>query len=158
MCREEAKELDSIATQYADTVAKDFAFFGIIKEVNVDDEGLSDFSTKYYPGRQLYLDEALDFYNLLGDGTVRKMSLLRTFLSPIKLYRSLKEIGRRHTEKGIEQNMKGEGLVQGGVIVFDAEAKPRYAYQEKTGDELPTEEILAALREVKGMADDSMEL
>jgi hypothetical protein len=138
-------------------VAKDFAFFGIIKEVGVDDGGLAEFSASYYPGRQLYLDEALDFYHLLGDGTVRKMSLLRTLLSPIKLYRSIKEIGRRHSEKGIEQNMKGEGLVQGGVVVFDSEAKPRYVYQEKTGDELPTEEILTAMREVKGTKDGSSE-
>lgn len=147
--------MDSIATEYADTVAKDFAFLGIIKEVGVDDEGLSDFSAKYYPGRQLYLDEALDFYRLLGDGSVRKMSLLRTLLRPIKLYRGIKEIGRRHTEKGIEQNMKGEGLVQGGVIVFDSEVKPVYVYQEKTGDELPREEILDAMREVKRQKDES---
>lgn len=149
--------MDSIATKYADTVAKDFAFFGIIKEIGVDDAGLTDFSTKYYPGRDLYRDEALDFYQLLGGGTVRKLSLLRTFLSPIKLYRSIKDIGRRHTAKGIEQNMIGEGLVQGGVIVFDAEARPRYVYQEKTGDELPTEEILAAMKEVKGLQDESGE-
>ena len=101
------------------------------------------------------MDDALDFYHLLGDGAVRKLSLLRTFLSPIKLYRSIKDIGRRHTEKGIEQNMKGEGLVQGGVIVFDQEARPRYVYQEKTGDELPITDILAALKEVKGMQDES---
>ena len=148
--------MDSLATKYADTVAKDFAFFGIVKEVGVDDEGLADFSAKYYPGRDLYLDDALDFYNLLGGGTVRKLSLLRTFLSPIKLYRSIKDIGRRHTEKGIEQNMIGEGLVQGGVIVFDADARPRYVYQEKTGDELPYQDILAALKEVKGMQVESV--
>ena len=47
--------------------------------------------------------------------------------------------------------MIGEGLVQGGVIVFDADARPRYVYQEKTGDELPHKDILAALKEVKGM-------
>lgn len=143
MCREEGAALSSLAAM---DEAKGFGFFGITKETGVDDEGLEEFSTKYYPGRQLYLDAELEFYKVLGE---RKMPLLKALLNPFALYRSAKAIGARHTEKGIEQNMKGEGLLQGGVIVFDAKGKARYSYLEKTGEEIPTNDILEALKEVK---------
>mmetsp|Transcript_5398 Transcript_5398/g.11756 ORF Transcript_5398/g.11756 Transcript_5398/m.11756 type:complete len:138 (-) Transcript_5398:188-601(-) len=123
-----------------------FGFFGVVKEIGVDDEGLAEFATKYYPGRDLYLDEDLDFYKLLGE---RKIPFVKMLFKPLTLYRSVKDIGRRHAEKGIQQNLKGEGLMQGGVIVFDGSGKARYSYLEVTGDELPTEDILAAISEVK---------
>lgn len=143
MCREEAAELSTLAAM---SESGGFGFFGIVKEIGVDDEGLMEFSTKYYPGRDLYLDEELELFKALGE---RKIPMLSMLLNPLSLYRSVRDISRRHAEKGIEQNLKGEGLVQGGVIVFDSSGKPRYSYLEKTGDEIPTEDILAALREVK---------
>lgn len=45
--------------------------------------------------------------------------------------------------------MKGEGLVQGGVIVFSRDGKAQYAYLEETGNELPIDDILAAAKAVK---------
>jgi hypothetical protein len=41
------------------------------------------------------------------------------FLNPFKLYGDIKAMGKRHAAKGkIEGNYKGEGLVQGGVLVM----------------------------------------
>ena len=44
--------------------------------------------------------------------------------------------------------MKGEGLVQGGIIIFDKNGKARYAYREETGVEVPINDIISAVRVV----------
>ena len=115
-----------------------------MKETGVDDKGLSDFSTFYpYP---LYKDEKLDFYKALGN---RSLSIP---LNPFKLIGgafSLFSIQMRLNEKKIKGNMTGEGIKQGGVIIFDKHGAAKYAYYEKTGSELPVEDILAAIQAVK---------
>jgi len=57
-------------------------------------------------------------------------------------------MNKRLKAREIEGNMKGEGLKQGGVIIFDKKGIVKYAYLEKTGDELPVGDILSAVRDV----------
>jgi len=38
-----------------------------------------------------------------------------------------------------------EGFLQGVIIIFDRQGKPRYNYLEKTGEELPADDIVVAL-------------
>lgn len=151
MCREEGAAISDLA---ATDEAKGFGFFGIIKEIGVDDKGLETFSSKYYPDKPLYLDSDMDFYRALGD---RKLGL-SVLLNPFKLYSSMKDIKRRHSEKKIDQNLKGEGLKQGGVIVFDSAGIPKYSYLEKTGEEIPTDDLLAALKDVSAKGKAASEL
>jgi len=111
----------------------------------VDDDGLSEFQSKFYP-RDLYLDSDLAFYKALGD---RKLRIpLRSLLNPFRAYRTIKEMNARLKARNIEGNLVGEGITQGGVIVFDGEGKVRYAYLEETGSELPVVDILSAVRDV----------
>mmetsp|Transcript_27094 Transcript_27094/g.42076 ORF Transcript_27094/g.42076 Transcript_27094/m.42076 type:complete len:90 (+) Transcript_27094:555-824(+) len=63
--------------------------------------------------------------------------------------KSFGSMGKRLKDKGIDGNFKGEGLVQGGVIVFNNLGEPVYAYQEVTGDELPMKEILDAVQSIR---------
>ena len=58
-------------------------------------------------------------------------------------------MNKRLSSKGISGNMKGEGLVQGGVIIFDASGMARFAYREETGSEIPVEDIVAVVRELR---------
>jgi hypothetical protein len=132
------------------TEAQGFGFFGVIKEIGVDDEGLMDFSQNHFSGFDLYLDEELNFYKALGERKLGLSTLLGLIMSPLSSWRAMKDIGERQKKKGIENNFKGEGALKGGVIVFDAEGRPQYAYLEETGDELPKEDILAAIKDVKG--------
>ncbi len=55
----------------------------------------------------------------------------------------------RLKEKGLEGNLKGEGLVQGGIIIFGKDGEAKYAYREETGSPLPVDEILSALDAVR---------
>lgn len=126
--------------------------FGIVKETGVDDEGLLEFHDTYftYP---LYCDKSYAFYQALGD---RKVSL-SLLLNPISLVSMACSAYERITSKKISGNVgKGEGLVQGGIIIFDAKGKPRFAYEEDTGHDLPVKDILAAVHAVQreAMAND----
>ena len=123
---------------------KGFDLFGVVKEVGVDDEGLSAFYNDHftYP---LYKDDGLVFYNdFFGK---RKIKL--TTYNPFRLYRGYKDMTNRLKEKELEGNMVGEGLVQGGVIIFDKNGKAVYAYEEEIGSELNMDDIVAALKAVQ---------
>lgn len=120
---------------------KGFKMFGTVKETGVDDEGLSEFYNDAftYP---LYKDEALTFYNdFFGK---RKLGL--TTYNPLRLYNGYMGMKKRLSEKKLEGNMVGEGMIQGGLIIFDKAGKARYAYEENVGEELVMEDIVAALK------------
>ena len=123
---------------------KGFDLFGVVKEVGVDDEGLTAFYNDHftYP---LYKDDGLVFYNdFFGK---RKIKL--TTYNPFRLYRGYKDMTNRLKEKELEGNMVGEGLVQGGLIIFDTNGKAVYAYEEEIGSELKMEDIVAAVKAVQ---------
>ena len=104
---------------------------------------MQEFATEYFP-YPLYRDEETTFYTALG---ARKMKV--TSFNPFKIFRALREVGKRLKKKQISGNMKGEGLVQGGIIIFDKAGRARYAYREETGFEVPIEDIIAAVKMVK---------
>lgn len=132
---------------------------GIIKQVAPtsqckDDKclGVSDFLQDYYPSSEgnVLLDTSLTFYAALGGRTITRQ-LGWKVLNPFYLYPLLKNIGKRFTEKGVkDSNYAGEGLTQGGVIVFDKGGKAIYSYLEVTGEDVPVEEIAQAIRAMKG--------
>jgi sensor domain CHASE-containing protein len=55
----------------------------------------------------------------------------------------------RLNKKNITGNLKGEGMVQGGVLVFDKQGELRYAYNEETGTELNMEDVQDAIDSVR---------
>lgn len=118
-----------------------FGLFGIVKETGVDDEGLRTFQKDHFD-RQLYRNDSLEFYKALGN---RKLKI-RSFWS---FFKQRKNIAERMKSKKIDGNYKGEGIRQGGVIIFDKNGAPKYAYEEVTGKELPVDDIVAAIKAVK---------
>lgn len=127
---------------------------GIVKEEEQADAelGVVEFTTKYFNCGSLYLDEARSVYQQLGD---RKISIpIGTLLRPWKLWGAMKELGARVKEKGVEGNMKGDGLVQGGIVVVGPAPKcdVLYTYLEETGKPIPAEEIDAALARCSELA------
>ena len=61
-------------------------------------------------------------------------------------------MNRRLKKKNISGNLKGEGLVQGGIVLFDKNGKARYAYREETGSEVPIQDVIAAVKMIKSDA------
>ena len=99
LCREHGQQLTALAAEYNNNNNNVVvAFWGTVKETGVDDAGLEEFHSQYFPF-PLYLDEELKFYEAFGKGSIfAGMSLW----NPIKIYRGMKEIGKRLKEKKIE--------------------------------------------------------
>jgi hypothetical protein len=142
LCREEGQTLTKLS---ADEALKGFGFFGVVKETGVDDEGLFEFGKSYFPF-QLYRDEDLTFYKALGN---RKLSLSWNPFSLVRGVFQMREVGKRMSAKKLEGNMKGEGLVKGGVILFDKMGQQKYAYREELMNDIPVDDILAAVKAIK---------
>lgn len=124
--------------------------WGVVKETGVDDEGLVEFYSDSYT-YPLYKDEGLVFYNdFFG-----KSKLGLTTYNPFRLYRGYKRMNQRLNEKGLEGNLKGEGMVQGGIVILGKDGKAKFAYREETGKEIPVDDILAAIQSVKEGGDDT---
>jgi len=141
LCREEASDLEGLAAR-PEQPLNGFGIFGLVKEAGVDDEGLSVFYNDFFT-RPLYLDKELTFYDALGR---RKLGLSWNLWG---VYRHIQTAMARLKVKNIEGNMKGEGALKGGIIIFDKNGKARYAYEEETGYEIPVDDILAAINKVK---------
>eukprot|EP00985_Skeletonema_marinoi_P008152 scaffold3626_cov120-Skeletonema_marinoi.AAC.4 len=122
---------------------KKFNMWGVVKETGVDDEGLSKFYNDYFTF-PMFKDEGLVLYNdFFGK---RKIAL--TTYNPFKLYKGYTEMTKRLNGKSLDGNMTGEGMIQGGIVIFDNQGNARYAYEEIIGDELVIDDIVAALEDV----------
>jgi len=148
LCREEGLALTNLAADKEGNEEKPafdgFHMFGVVKETGVDDEGLHTFYSKYFTF-PLFRDEKLAFYDGLG-GRKLKARTLFGFLW------NMRSMNKRMKEQNIEGNLVGEGIVQGGVVIFDKEGKQQYAYEEDTGKPIPVDDILAAVNAVKEKA------
>lgn len=152
LCREHGRQLTNLANDDSKNnnseLMKGFEMFGVVKEIGVDDEGLTAFYKDHftYP---LFKDDGLVFYNdFFGKRSIIKFSLF----NPFSMYGSYKEMQKRLEEKKLKGNMTGEGLIQGGIVIFDKNGKARYAYEEETGQELNMEDIIASLKAVQSDA------
>jgi hypothetical protein len=96
---------------------EEIGLWAIIKETRVDDIGLTDFYNKFF-SFPIYRDENLATYKAFGN---RKIAL--STWNPLRLYTGFKSMSGRLKEKKIEGNYVGEGLVQGGILIFDAKGK-----------------------------------
>jgi AhpC/TSA antioxidant enzyme len=145
------------------SIFEGFSLFGIVKETT-GVEGLPEFSREAFASRPLYGDSSYAFYQALGD---RKVSLSQ-LITPAAImgmvcdtYRRTvnkrKSLLTRATSDGSANSntssgsttIMGEGIVQGGVIIFDANGKPACMYPEETGADLRIGDIAAALAAVR---------
>jgi len=108
-------------------------------------KGLEEFQSKYFQcASGIFLDQERAFYDYLGSRKI-DFKLQRLLFDPLGVWRDIKELGVRTKAKGVEGNMVGDGLVQGGILVLDRHGSPVYTYREVTGSEIPSSEIVAAM-------------
>mmetsp|Transcript_29248 Transcript_29248/g.69631 ORF Transcript_29248/g.69631 Transcript_29248/m.69631 type:complete len:126 (-) Transcript_29248:105-482(-) len=120
-----------------------FKLFGTVKEVGVDDEGLAEFHNEHFDF-PLFKDDGLVLYNdFFG-----KRSIKLTTYNPMKLYRGYKDMNKRLKEKKLDGNLKGEGMIQGGLILFDKNGDAKYAYEEEIGSPINIDDVVAALKDL----------
>ena len=159
--REEALDLCALFSATASTL-QGFTMCGVVKETAPtaqckDDKclGVGDFLTNYYPcgNASVLLDTDHSFYDALGGRTLtQQMCKLNwsTILNPFSMWKYMGSMKARGIEKGVvASNLKGEGLKQGGVVIFDKAGKVRYAYLEVTGEEIPKDDILKVIKEIR---------
>lgn len=117
-----------------------------MKETGVDDSGLNEFATEYFP-HPTYKDEARAFYRALGSGKLKT--------NPRAMWKLIKESKRRIKDLDVKtHNVKGEGFLQGGWILFNPDGTPRAAFQENARERVPIDDIL---KEVESMRRDAGE-
>ena len=117
-------------------LGRKFCVVGIVKE-KTDRNGLETFQNRFFPF-PLYEDKDKRFYSLLGSRTVFTNKNWNVF-NTVKM---LSQVRKRLRSKGrITGNFKGEGNIQGGVLLVTQQSGVVYQYSEKTGHEVPIGEI-----------------
>lgn len=138
ICKEQGMMLKELVSSFpGDRVAA----WAVIKEINVDNEGLLELYQNYFHF-PFFLDKQMKLYKAMG----------KRYVNPFKFFSNVNKFARtRIEEKGIPGTFvgKGEGLILGGVLIFDSSGNIRYAYRENSeAQELPMEEIRRALNEI----------
>mmetsp|Transcript_12209 Transcript_12209/g.25012 ORF Transcript_12209/g.25012 Transcript_12209/m.25012 type:complete len:85 (-) Transcript_12209:98-352(-) len=76
------------------------------------------------------------------------MSQRSSTYNPIKLVSIMSKMVKRQKGLGVSGNLKGEGLLQGGILVCDSRGGIEYIYYEKTFSTIPAKEIRQAMNSV----------
>mmetsp|Transcript_33500 Transcript_33500/g.73102 ORF Transcript_33500/g.73102 Transcript_33500/m.73102 type:complete len:138 (+) Transcript_33500:2791-3204(+) len=136
MCREEALKLWQLKPELDKVGCK----LVCLLHENIPEE-VAQFKPEFWPG-ELYHDTDKAFFAAVGGGKPRAMSLMG-LLNPFG--KAWKNASRAKTAVS-SSNLKGNGLVGGGLLVMK-NGEVVYGFQEKNfGDHAPTEDILAAAK------------
>mmetsp|Transcript_25824 Transcript_25824/g.71983 ORF Transcript_25824/g.71983 Transcript_25824/m.71983 type:complete len:91 (+) Transcript_25824:280-552(+) len=90
----------------------------------------------------------MKFYEFMG----KKSLLSQPWFSwnPFKLYGAFKRMNERLKSKGLEGNLVGEGLIQGGLVIIDPKKGVVYRHNEETGTPMPYDEIVQIVESLAG--------
>lgn len=138
LCREEAETLQKNKAKFDALGVK---LVAVVKEW--DQAEIDDFTKKFWPS-DLFFDEQKQLFGALSNGQIHKLSLV-DLVNPFSA--AWKNV-RRAKKTVTDHNMKGEGLIPGGLMVIKAgSGGVVYSHQEKTfGDHAPINEVLAAAK------------
>jgi len=131
---------------------------GVVKEAEKPDTpaeellGVEEFESGYFCG-PLYQDTNRGFYEHLGDQKIFTLGTLgKALLNPLKTRAELKALGERLKAKSIDGNMRGDGLVKGGVLVISADDEIVHTFYEDAGQGIPADDAEQIVRAAKKLA------
>lgn len=107
--------------------------------------GVGEFQSSYFLDYPVYMDSKKEFYSYLGNKSLLGQPL--SSWNPFKLYSDFTALSARLKAKEVSGNLKGEGLLKGGIIITHPTRGVVYTHQEMTGSEMPYDEIIAAYAE-----------
>lgn len=141
-CRAEIRRLKEIEKKLNDVNCE---LHCVLKE-SIEAE-VMEFSRDFWKSEErLHLDETKAFFRAVSGGVLKRSSLFLTLINPVKMYKivqNFKSIGERTPRN----NLNGEGLVMGGLMVFKEGGEIVYSHREKEwGDCAPIEEVLEAAK------------
>ncbi len=108
--------------------------------------GVAEFQTKAWYNYPVFMDSSREFFAALGNKSLLQQPL--SSWNPFTLYADFNAVAARVKDKGLEGHVKGEGLLQGGLIIVSPTEGVTFVLNEKTGYELPYEKIEEALARV----------
>jgi hypothetical protein len=133
-CKENGQILSKLLTEYTN-----ISCFGILKEINVDNDSLLNFYQDYftYP---LYVDKQWTIYKFLGDRKISYYTLL--IYTPFALY--------RYYKKSIPNvSFGGDIFTLGGLLFYDKNGILVTKYYEKYGEPFETTMLRSIIRNIK---------
>ena len=140
ICHEQGHVLSELMSTFP---GNKVAAWGVVKEINVDDDGLLRMYKNYFRF-PFFLDAKKKLYKAMGD---RKLNIFQHLWYG-------KETRERIERRGINATANstlGEGFTLGGILIFDEEGKIRYAFNEQSGgEEFPFDQIRAGIQNLVG--------
>lgn len=110
--------------------------------------GINEFSTKYFANADgLYLDQERVFVSALGNRTLKLFTSWKPWRI-IKDFRAAADKVEQMKGRGIEGNMRGEGLIAGGVLVVDPSEGVVFCNFEETSTPVAEQDLLQALQKI----------
>lgn len=129
----------------------------VVKEVEAESTepekllGLEEFEKQYFCG-PLYHDPERCFFDALGNEPIFTLGGIgKALLNPLKARREMKEMGERQKAKGIEGNMRGDGLAKGGIFVIGADGDIKFTFYEDPGNGVPAEDCAKIIAAAKAL-------
>jgi hypothetical protein len=121
----------------------------IVKE-NLDGE-VAAFEEDVWQGGEIYLDQEMGFFKALGGGEVDQKGLAN-FLLKVAIPGTVVNKNMKKGE-GYKGNMKGEGLIVGGIYVFRQGGEIEFVHrEEEIGKVADPDDIVAAAKRAAAAA------
>jgi hypothetical protein len=128
------------------TLARGIQLVSIIKEVapikgaETDEAlGVAEFQSTYFLDNPVYVNLDRAFFSALGNKSLLSQGL--STWNPFKLYRDFEAMKQRLAAKNVQGNLKGEGLIKGGLLVISPTDGVVYVHEEQSGTPMPYDEI-----------------
>mmetsp|Transcript_54386 Transcript_54386/g.170926 ORF Transcript_54386/g.170926 Transcript_54386/m.170926 type:complete len:157 (-) Transcript_54386:58-528(-) len=113
--------------------------------------GLGEFQSKYFDGRPVYWDEEQLFVKEMGDRKIQ-FRFKNPWWKPWAIWGEIQEGLKKLKDKGVEGNLVGDGLTQGGVLcIGPGDQGVTYAHFEENDPDIgmPADDIVKGVESFK---------